>query len=93
MNKDDLIAEIEVLRQIVAMGKERLTQEQYLDMDLMQSKVDAACQEVAELTPEEAADVRQSLSDLLDDLQKYSASVEAHFSEDASAPKTEVGQS
>lgn len=92
MNKDELIAEIEVLRQIVAMGHDRLTEEQYLDMELMQSKVDAACQELAELTPQEAAEVRQSLTDLLESLQKYSSSVQEHVSRDASSGESGGGQ-
>ena len=42
MTKDELIAEIEALRGIVAMGQDKLKESQYLDMELMQAKVDAA---------------------------------------------------
>lgn len=85
MTKDELIAEITTLRQIVAMGYDRLAENQYLDMDLMQSKVDAACQEVAEMSPDEAAEIRQVLMDLLANLQEYSSRVSEHVDRNQSA--------
>lgn len=79
MTKDELIAEITMLREIIVMGHDRLTENQYIDMDVMQSKVEAACQEVAEMSPDDAADIRQALTELLEDLQNYSASVSEHI--------------
>lgn len=71
MTKDEIISEIEALRSIVAMGKDKLKEDQYLDMDMMQAKVDNACEEVAELSPEDASEVRDPLNALLDDLKAY----------------------
>jgi len=75
MNKDEIIGEIEALRAVIAMGHDRMRDNQFIDMELMQSKVEAACQEVAELAPDDAGDVREALTALLDDLQKYSTSL------------------
>ena len=72
MTKDELIAEIEALRGIVAMGQDKLKENQYLDMELIQAKVDEACQVVADLSPEDAGEIREPLSVLLGDLQSYS---------------------
>ena len=85
MTKDELIAEITMLREIVAMGHDRLAENQYIDMALMQSKVDAACQEVADLPPDDAAEIRQSLNSLLEDLVKYSSSVSQIVADDEAA--------
>ena len=84
MTKDELIAEITMLREIIVMGHDRLAENQYIDMNVMQSKVEAACQEVAEMSPEEATDVRQALTELLEDLQNYSTNVSKHIDQDSS---------
>tara|TARA_A100000164_G_scaffold332533_1_gene322511 strand:- start:169 stop:453 length:285 start_codon:yes stop_codon:yes gene_type:complete len=78
MTKDELIAEIEALRGIVAMGQDKLKESQYLDMELMQAKVDAACQVVADFSPDDAVEIREPLSALLGDLQSYSNFVGEH---------------
>ena len=78
MTKDELIAEIEALRGIVAMGQDKLKENQFLDMEMMQAKVDEACQVVADFSPEDAGEVRGPLSELLDDLQSYSNYVGEH---------------
>ena len=78
MTKDELIAEIEALRGIVAMGQNKLKENQYLDMELMQAKVDEACQVVADFSPEDAVEIREPLSALLGDLQSYSHFVGEH---------------
>ncbi len=78
MTKDELIAEIEALRGIVAMGREKLKENQYLDMEMMQAKVDEACQVVADFSPEDAGEIREPLSELLEDLQSYSNYVGEH---------------
>ena len=72
MTKDELVAEIEALRGIVAMGQDKLKENQYLDMELIQAKVDEACQVVADLSSEDAGEIREPLSALLGDLQSYS---------------------
>ena len=71
MTKDELIAEIEALRGIVAMSQDKLKESQYLDMELMRAKVDEACQVVADFSPEDAVEIREPLSALLGDLQSY----------------------
>lgn len=78
MTKDELIAEIEALRGIVAMGQDKLKENQYLDMELMQAKVDEVCQVVANFSPEDAGEIREPLSALLGDLQSYSNFVGEH---------------
>ena len=40
-------------------------------MDMIQSKVDSTCEQVAELSPEDASEVRDPLSGLLNDLKAY----------------------
>ena len=72
MTKDELIAEIEALRRIMAMGQSKLMEDQYLDMEMMQAKVDKACQVVADFSPEDAGEIREPLTALLDCLQSYS---------------------
>lgn len=81
MTKDEIIEQIEALRGIIAMGEGKLAENQYLDMELMQSKVDETCQEVADLSPEDAGDVRAPLETLLEDLQAYSNFVSKHIDE------------
>lgn len=81
MTKDELVAEIEALRGIVAMGQSKLEEDQYLDMEIMQAKVDEACQIVADLSPEDASEVRAPLSALLDDLQAY-AKIVSEYGDD-----------
>jgi len=76
MTKDEIISEIERLRSIVAMGHDKLKEDQYLDMNLMQEKVDLACQEVAELVPEDAIEVREPLDALMEDLKSYAVYIE-----------------
>ena len=73
MTKDKLVMEIKALREIVAMGQDKLGEDQYLDMEMMQAKVDKACQVVAEFSPEDAGEVRKPLSMLLEDLESYSS--------------------
>ena len=91
MTKDDIISEIEALRSIVAMGKDKLKEGQYLDMDMMQAKVDNACEEVAELSPEDAIEVREPLNALLDDLKTYADSITSDSSEKAQESNAEAG--
>jgi hypothetical protein len=71
MTKDELFADILALREIVAMGQDKLNNDQYLDMEMIQVKVDEACQVVAEFSPEDAGEVREPLSLLLDELKSY----------------------
>ena len=72
MTKDELFADILALREIVAMGQDKLNNDQYLDMEMIQVKVDEACQVVAEFSPEDAGEVREPLSTLINDLKSYS---------------------
>ncbi len=73
MTKDEILEALEALRGVVEMGKDKLEEGQYIDMEMMQAKIDETCQEIAELEPEEAGEVREPLNDLLKDLQAYSA--------------------
>ena len=73
MTKDEILEALEALRGVVEMGKDKLEEGQYIDMEMMQAKIDETCQEIAELEPEEAGEVREPLNDLLRDLQAYSA--------------------
>ena len=73
MTKDEILEALEALRGVVKMGKDKLEEGQYIDMEMMQAKIDETCQEIAELEPEEAGEVREPLNDLLEDLQAYSA--------------------
>ena len=91
MVKDDIISEIEVLRSIVAMGKDKLKEGQYLDMDMIQARVDNACEEVAELSPEDAIEVREPLNALLDDLKAYADSVTSDPAAEAQGSNAEAG--
>jgi len=75
MTKDEIIREIEALRSIVAMAHDKLEEGQYIDMAVMQEKVDHTCQEVAELEPDEAQEVREPLNSFLEDLQAYASFV------------------
>ena len=90
MTKDEIISEIEALRRIVAMGKDKLKESQYLDMDMMQAKVDNACEEVAELSPEDAIEVRNPLNALLDDLKAYADYVTSDSAEEAQGSNAEA---
>ena len=91
MIKDEIISEIEALRRIVAMGKDKLKEGQYLDMDMMQAKVDNACEEVAELSPEDAIEVRDPLNALLDDLKAYANDVTSDPAAEAQGSNAEAG--
>jgi len=91
MTKDEIISEIGALRSIVAMGKDKLKEGQYLDMDMMQAKVDNACEEVAELSPEDAIEVREPLNALLDDLKTYADSITSDSAEKAQESNAETG--
>ena len=91
MIKDEIISEIEALRSIVAMGKDKLKEGQYLDMDMIQAKVDNACEEVAELSPEDAIEVRDPLNALLDDLKAYADYVASDSPEEAQGSNAEAG--
>tara|TARA_B100000700_G_C14462841_1_gene586940 strand:+ start:133 stop:411 length:279 start_codon:yes stop_codon:yes gene_type:complete len=90
MTKDEIISEIEALRSIVAMGKDKLKEGQYLDMDMMQAKVENACEEVAELSPEDATEVRDPLNALLDGLKAYADSVASVSGEEAQGSNAEA---
>jgi hypothetical protein len=72
MTKDELIAEIEALRGIMALGQDKLKENEYLNMEMMQKKVDEVCQVVADFSAEDAGEIRKPLSALLDDLESYS---------------------
>lgn len=76
MTKDEILETVEALRSIIATGKDKLADGQYLEMELMQTKIDEICQEIAELTPEEAEEVREPLKDFLKDLQTYSSHID-----------------
>ncbi|MBO89448.1 MAG: hypothetical protein CMP14_07995 [Rickettsiales bacterium] len=76
MTKDEILETVEALRSIIATGKDKLADGQYLEMELMQTKIDEICQEIAELTPEEAEEVREPLKDFLEDLQTYSSHID-----------------
>ena len=65
MTKDEILEALEALRGVVEMGKDKLEEGQYIDMEMMQAKIDETCQEIAELEPEEAGEVREPLNDLL----------------------------
>ena len=72
------------------MGKDKLKESQYLDMDMMQAKVDNACEEVAELSPEDAIEVRNPLNALLDDLKAYADYVTSDSAEEAQGSNAEA---
>ena len=91
MTKDEIISEIGALRSIVAMGEDKLKEGQYLDMDILQAKVDNACEEVAELSPEDAIEVRDPLNALLDDLKAYANCVASDSAEKAQESSVEAG--
>ena len=91
MIKDEIISEIESLRSIVAMGKDKLKEGQYLDMDMIQAKVDNACEEVAELSPEDAIEVREPLNALLEDLKDYADYVTSDPAAEAQGSNAEAG--
>ena len=76
MTKDEILETVDALRSIVATGKDKLDEGQYIEMGLMQTKIDEICQEIAELTPEEAEEVRKPLKDFLEDLQTYSSYID-----------------
>ena len=76
MTKDEILETVDALRSIVATGKDKLDEGQYIEMGLMQTKIDEICQEIAELTPEEAEEVREPLKDFLEDLQTYSSYID-----------------
>jgi len=76
MTKDEIIAEIETLQGIVSMAYEKLQENQYLNMDMLQERLDKTCQNVADLSPEEAGDVRDPLTDLMEALQAYSSIID-----------------
>ena len=60
-------------------------------MDMMQAKVDNACEEVAELSPEDAIEVREPLNALLDDLKTYADSITSDSAEKAQESNAEAG--
>ena len=91
MTKDEIISEIKALRSIVALGKDKLKEGHYLDMDMMQAKVDNACEEVAELSPEDAIEVRDPLNALLDDLKAYAEYVTSNPAAEAQGSNAEAG--
>ena len=91
MTKDEIISEIGSLRSIVAMGKDKLKEGQYLDMNMMQAKGDNACEEVAELSPEDAIEVRDPLNALLDDLKAYADFVASDSPKKAQESSGEAG--
>ena len=91
MTKDEIISEIAALHSIVALGKDKLKEGQYLDMDMMQARVDNACEEVAELSPEDAIEVRDPLNALLDDLKAYADYVASDPAAEAQESNAEAG--
>ena len=91
MTKDEIISEIEALRSIVAMGKDKLKEGQYLDMNAIQAKVDGVCEAVAELSPEDASEVREPLNALLNDLKAYADYV-SEISDEQQGGDTEAGR-
>lgn len=88
MTKDEIIREIEALRNIVAMAHDKLEEGQYIDMVVMQQKVDHTCQEVADLEPEEAQEVREPLNSFLEDLQAYASFVTSNVVPDTATDGT-----
>ena len=86
MTKDEILEALKALRGVVEMGKDKLEEGQYIDMEMMQAKIDETCQEIAELEPEEAGEVREPLNDLLKDLQAYSAYIGEIADTDESNP-------
>ena len=73
MNTEEILETVHALRSIVASGKDKLKEGQYIEMGLMQEKIDEICLEIAELTPEEAEAVRDPLMDFLEELQTYAS--------------------
>ena len=72
MTRDELLSQIKALREIVAMGQDKLRENLYLDMEMIQGKVDEACEAVVDFSAEDAAEVREPLSTLINDLKSYS---------------------
>jgi len=72
MTRDELLSQIKALRGIVAMGQDKLKENLYLDMEMIQGKLDEACEAVVDFSAEDAAEVREPLSTLINDLKSYS---------------------
>jgi hypothetical protein len=72
MTRDELLSQIKALRGIVAMGQDKLRENLYLDMEMIQGKLDEACEAVVDFSAEDAAEVREPLSTLINDLKSYS---------------------
>jgi hypothetical protein len=62
----------------VAMGQDKLRENLYLDMEMIQGKLDEACEAVVDFSAEDAAEVRKPLSTLIDDLKSYSNTIGEH---------------
>ena len=78
MTRDELLSQIKALRGIVAMGQDKLRENLYLDMEMIQGKLDEACEAVVDFSAEDAAEVREPLSLLLDELKSYSSIIGEH---------------
>jgi DNA-binding transcriptional MerR regulator len=75
MTRDELLSQIKALRGIVAMGQDKLRENLYLDMEMIQGKLDEACEAVVDFSAEDAAEVREPLSTLINDLKSYSNTI------------------
>ncbi len=82
--KEEVISEIEVMAAEVTAAREGLLKGQIIDIPNINGRLDATCQDVVELEPEEAISLRPQLDNLLDDLRTFSDEV-AYIQENVAA--------
>ena len=74
--KSEILNKMAEMSQEVTVARERLLQGELITLDSIHERIEAQCQLIVDLEPEDAADVKQSLDDLLDNLRTFSEEIQ-----------------
>ena len=75
-DKTEILAKIAELSEEVAGAREALLKGELVSIDRVHDRIEAQCQSIVELEPEDAVDVKPKLDALLDDLKLFSEEIE-----------------
>lgn len=90
MNKDEIVADVNSMSELIAIARSGLTRNQLVEIDNIQGRIQSVVESITDLPPEDAVEMRPMLLELLSEFQDYSKEVEAKIGElQAAATATE----
>ena len=81
MNKDEIVADVNSMSELIAVARSGLTRNQLVEIDNIQDRIQSVVESITGLPPEDAVEMKPILLGLLSEFRDYSKEVEAKIVE------------